>query len=129
MTKWKIFKEVVKRTLRYYIVELILIILFGVGLWQGHIWSPLLIVGFVLTALWILVASMKESEVELEFGLAEETVFITDFIAGTILFTVLAVMVSGEAYWYWIMYALAAVQNLRYTVRSWNLLRAARCKM
>ncbi len=128
MSKWKIFKEVVQRTLLYHIGEFIFVVLFGVGLWQGHIWSSLLIAGFVFTAVWVLIASMQESEVELEFALAEETVFITDFIAGTILFTVLAVMVSGEAYYYWIMYALAAVQNLRYTVRSWNLLRAARCK-
>jgi len=121
ITKTMMFIETLKRSLQYNVVEIGFLVIF-----LYHIWVPMLWLGFVATVLWVLVTSIKEAEMELFQGLKARELYMTDFMSSVLVFLALAWVVRHESYQFPIMYVVAAIQHMRYTVLSYNCLMKER---
>jgi len=118
--------EVILYSINYNAIELAFVVGFSVGLYLGEIWPWLLWLGFVATVVWVLISSLKESEAELYKGLKAGEIYVTDFISGAVVYLVLMVLVIHEAFQFWVMYLVAAVQYMRYTVLAYKRLQEER---
>ena len=65
---------------------------------------------------------MKEAELELFQGLKARELYMTDFMSAVLVFLALAWVVRHESFQFWLMYVLAAIQHMRYTVLSYKCL-------
>ncbi len=121
VTKTLMFLETLKRSIQYNTVELTFLAIFLYETWVVGLW-----LGFIATVLWVLVTSMKEAEMELFQGLKARELYLTDFLSAVLVFLALAWVVRHESFQFPIMYLLAAVQHMRYTVLSYRCLRDER---
>lgn len=111
------------RTIFYNAIELTLLVSIAVSAARSeHIWGPLLWIGFVGSLFWFLAASFKQAEEEVYLALKERVIFLTDFMAGFLIYLALAFLVRHEFYPFLVMYLVVAGQQLRYSILSYKFL-------
>ncbi len=118
-TKMQMFTALVQRSITYNIVEFGLIVTFiSMELIMGSIWPPLLWTAAGLTGLWVLMSSTRMAEAEAKDMILVRQIYMTDFVSGALSMGVLIFLTMDYGLQFGIIFLVAMIQHIRYTVLS-----------
>lgn len=123
ISKMRMFFYVAQRGIQYNFVEFGFLVTFvAMEIILGGIFVPLLYVAGGLSVLWVLLSSTWDAEDECRLQLLEENIFVTDFAIGAAFNLALAVLTVTYGLSFGIVFLVAAIQNVRYTILSIDFL-------
>ncbi len=115
--------------IRYNYIEAVLVVTFAIMELMGAIWMPLLWLAFAAACVWVVLASTEDAQDEAHQLIMSNEVYISDFIVGAVLMMLLASLTVSYGLQFGVIFFVAVIQNLRYTVLSTHwLLEERRAK-